>query len=60
MKFNWQEAGLLFALAFGVAAIVSALYGGLVNGSWQADWGHALRLGIILAVVIPLSRSLAK
>lgn len=49
---------IIFVLVFAVAAAVSFLYGLIVHGSGQADWGSAVRLGIILGIALPFARRL--
>ena len=47
---------VIFVLVFAVAAAVSFLYGLIVHGSGQVDWGSAVRLGIILGIALPFAR----
>lgn len=49
---------IIFVFVFVVAAAVSFLYGLIVHGSGQADWGSAVRLGIILGIALPFARRL--
>jgi hypothetical protein len=49
---------IIFVLVFAVAAAVSFLYGLIVHGSSQVDWGSAVRLGIILGIALPFARRL--
>lgn len=49
---------VIFVLVFAVAAAVSFLYGLVVHGSGQVDWGSAVRLGIILGIALPFARRL--
>ena len=46
---------VIFVLVFAVAAAVSFLYGLIVHGSGHADWGSAVRLGIILGIALPFA-----
>jgi len=45
---------VVFAIAFLVAALASFLLSLVVHGSGVVDWEHAVRLGIIIAVILPL------
>jgi len=51
------EFALTFALVFVVAAIVSFLWSLLVHGTGLADWGSAVRLGIIFGIVLTWTRA---
>jgi hypothetical protein len=46
----------ILVLVFVVTAAVSYLYSLVVHGSGQADWGSAVRLGIILGIILPFVR----
>lgn len=47
---------VIFVLVFVVTAAVSFLYSLIVHGSGQADWGSAIRMGIILGIILPSAR----
>lgn len=43
---------LIFVLTFVVSVLVSYLYSLIAHGQGLADWGTAIRMGLILGVVI--------
>lgn len=49
---------LILVLVFVVTAAVSFLYSLIAHGSGHADWGSAVRLGIILGIALPFARRL--
>jgi hypothetical protein len=51
---------IILAIAFPVAAVVSFLYSLIVHGTGDFGWGGSIRIAIILAIIIPLSKTLGK
>lgn len=51
---------LILAIAFPVAAAVSFLYSLIVHGNGNFAWGNSIRTGLILAVILPLSKLVGK
>lgn len=47
---------VIFVLVFVVTTAVSFLYSLIVHGSGQAEWGSAIRMGIILGIILPSAR----
>ena len=47
-------------IAFVVALIVTYLYGLLVHGVGVVEWESSIRLGVILGIILPLTRLVKK
>lgn len=58
MKDFLKSFAVVFAAAFFATVAVSYAYSGLVHGRGVFDVGTGVRMAVILAVVIPVSRLL--
>ena len=45
-------------ITFVVAAVVSFIYNLIAHGNGIVDWGHSIRLAIVLGITAPLLRAL--
>jgi hypothetical protein len=52
MKRTAGAFALIFVIAFIASALVSLVWNLLADGSASVDWGHSVRLAIILGILL--------